>query len=344
MTPIVSLCIPTYDGAATLAQTLDSIVAQAFDGLEVVICDDASRDSTVDIANSYAQRLPYIRVIRNDRNLGMDRNFVRTVQHATGAYVWWSGQDDVFEAGAFEKFREILTRHPDVDIVYFNYRFLNKDLSREMDPPRLQLAEDAYITSPQDYFRVIDHAPTFLAATIMRRAFWSTTPYERFFDTHYVQMGVVLHNLLAARVYVVADPRYIVCRVPEDSWKRQGGQMLFEIFSGTLEVYHTIFHSSHNPVPPTLYRQKMHDFLRLLPIRVVSFGELGFRRTQLIDRRMKRLFGRQPLVYWLYVWPLLHLPRWVGALSLRLHRSSLMRWIPRGVNRLISWLGSRPAA
>lgn len=342
--PLLSICIPAYDGEATLAETLDSIVGQAFDGLEVVICDDASRDRTVALAERYAQRHPFIRVIRNRDNLGMDRNFARTIGHAVGTFAWWSGQDDVFAAGALDKFRDIVARHPDVDFVYFNYRFLSGDLSREVDPPRLQLREDRYLTSAEQYFQVLDHAPTFLAANVMRRARWEATPYEQFYDTHYVQMGVVLHNLIDARVYVVADPRYIGCRVPEDSWKRQGGRMLFETFSGTLEVYDTVFRSDRNPVPPSLYRRKMRDFLKMLPIRAVSLSELGLRRTALIERRMERLFGRQPLVYWLYVWPLLHLPGWVSALALRLHRSSLTRWIPRGLNKIVSWLGSRPPA
>jgi len=342
--PLVSMCIPTFDGAATLGETLDSIVAQAFDGLEVVICDDASRDGTVALAEDYARRFPFIRVIRNDRNLGMDRNFDRTIGHARGNYVWWSGQDDVFAAGAMDKLRDVLARHPEVDFVYFNYRFLSGDLSRDVDPPRLKLADDAYLTSPQVYFRVLDHAPTFLAANVMRRSRWAETPVEIFFDTHYVQMGVVLYNLRDSKVYVVADPRFVGCRIPEDSWKRQGGQMLFEIFSGTLEVYDTVYRSERNPIPEDLYRAKMREFLRMLPIRVVSHGGLGFRRTPLIDRRMKRLYGRRPFVYWLYVWPVLHTPRWVGAIALWLHGSKLTRWIPRYLNKLVSWLGTRSSA
>jgi hypothetical protein len=337
----VSVCIPTYNGAATLAQTLDSIARQAFDGLEVVVCDDASTDDTAKLAEDYARRHSYVRLIRNADNLGMDRNFARTAMHARGTYLWWSGQDDIFEEGAFRKLLDVLRDHADVDIIYFNYRFVSGDLSREVDPPRLQIRDDVFVTSAAEYFRIVDHAPTFLAATVIRRTLWEATPYERFFDTHYVQMGAVLHNLAAARVYLVANPCYVSCRIPEDSWKRKGGQMLFEIFSGTLEVYDTVYHSDHNPLPRALYRQKMRDFLKLLALRVVSFGELGFRRTPVIERRMRQLYGRNPLVYWLYVWPLLHLPPRVGRLSLRLHRSAWTRWIPRGINRMVSWLGSR---
>lgn len=340
---LVSICIPAYNGAGTLAQTLDSIVAQAFDGLEVVICDDGSRDNTVAIAEGYAGRHSWIRVFRNETNLGMDRNFAATARRAAGEYVWFCGQDDIFEPGAFAKFREVQARHPEVDVVYFNYRFLNGDLSREVARPVVQLQEDGYFTSPKEYFAAVDHAPTFLAATVMRRALWDRTPYERFYDTHYVQMGVVLHNLRTARVYVVADPRYVVCRVPEDSWKLQGGQMLFEIHSGSLEVYDIVFHSDANPVPAALFHAKMRQFLRNLPMYVVGFSDRGFRRTPLIEARMKRMFGSRALLYWLYVWPLVHLPAGLCAWLLKLHGSAATRWATRGAGRVLIWFGSRGA-
>jgi glycosyltransferase involved in cell wall biosynthesis len=339
--PLVSICIPTYNGNATLAETLDSIVTQAFDGLDIVICDDASGDDTPALAARYAERFPFIRVFHNDGNVGMDRNFARAVQHAAGTYVWFAGQDDIFEAGAFRKFLGVVQLHPDVDIVYFNYRFLSGDLSREVDPPRLQIREDVFVTSAKEYFSVLDHAPTFLAATVMRRTFWDSTAYERFFDTHYVQMGMVLQNLVSAHVYLVADPAYISCRIPEESWKRKGGQMLFETTSGTLEVYNTVFHSDQNPIPPELFQRKVRTFLDLLPWYTVTMAGLGFRRTPVIDRRMKRLFGRRPVLYWGYVWPLMHLPRWFTALVRRMYQSRLVRWMPRAVARTLRWLGIR---
>ena len=342
--PLVTICIPTYNGAATLAETLDGIVAQAFDGLEVIVCDDASADDTPALAARYAERFAFVRLFRNDRNLGMDRNFARSVQHATGTYVWFSGQDDIFRPGAIAKFRAIVADHPDVDVVYFNYRRMSGDLSREVDPPRLDLRDDVFVASASEYFRAVDHAPTFLAATVMRRAFWDTTPYERFLDTHYVQMGVVLHNLREARVYVVADPRYVDCRIPEDSWKLQGAQMLFETYSGTFEVYHTILHSDHNPVPSDLFRQMQRQFIRRLPTHAVILRARGFRVTPVIARRMRKLFGERPLLYWSYVWPLLHMPIWLAAAAHGLHRSALTAWIPSRLRRLISWLGSRGLA
>lgn len=84
--PLVSICISTYDSTGTLGESIKSIVPLAFSGLNFVICDDASSDGKVELTNRYARQFSFIRVVPNEQNLGVDRNFVRTVQHATGAY------------------------------------------------------------------------------------------------------------------------------------------------------------------------------------------------------------------------------------------------------------------
>ena len=97
---LLSVCIPTYNGAGTLAGTLDSIASQTRDGLEVVICDDCSTDESTRIAQSYAGRYANVRLICNDGNVGMDRNFARSALHCRGEYLWFCGQDDILETGA----------------------------------------------------------------------------------------------------------------------------------------------------------------------------------------------------------------------------------------------------
>lgn len=334
--PLISVCIPTYNGAATLAQALDSIVSQNCDELEVVIRDDCSTDQTHQIALDYARRFPFIRVVRGEYNLGMDGNFVQTALLAKGTYVWLMGQDDVFGPGAFDKFREILMSHPEVDFVYFNFRSFGGDLTQEVVPPRLDIGEDAYFTSSTDYFREFDHAPSFLPAAVLRRSFWDDTPYEDFYGTHYVQMGVWLRNFAEGRTYVVADPRFVICRIPEESWKYHGGQMLFEIISGHAEVCYRVFHGARNSITPDVYRKTISHFVKNLPIYAIYFRGKGFRLTPVINARMSHMFSERPVLYWLYVWPLMHLPRPACLLLLKLHEFSGTRWLTRGVRRTIS--------
>lgn len=333
---LISICIPTYNGAEVLPQTLDSIIQQHRQGLEVVICDDCSRDSTYELAEEYARKYPFVRVIRNEQNLGMDGNFTQAVLHGSGVYVWLSGQDDIFEPGAVGKLWSILEQHPEVDFVYFNYRFVSGDLKREVADPPLKLEHDRIFTDTQSYFSAIDHVPSFLPATIMRRRFWDYAPVEQFFGTHYVQVGVWLLNFMGKVTYVVADPKYITCRIPEDSWKHSGGQMLFEIFSGSLEVYERVFRARLGGVPPALMQAKRKEFLVGLPGLVVFLSEKGFRLTDVIERRMKYIFGDDRPRYFFYVYPLVHMPPGVSALIRYIYGYAAIRALFRGVKRTMA--------
>jgi glycosyltransferase involved in cell wall biosynthesis len=335
---LVSVCIPTYNGEATLAETLDSIISQAGDDIEVLICDDASTDSTASIAGEYAKRSPNVRSMRNEKNVGMDRNFARAALSARGEYVWFCGQDDILEPGAIGKCREVLRDQRGVDLVYFNYRFCSDDLTHVIKGAFLDVSNDRYFEGAEDYFREIDHCPTFLPSVLMRRRFWEVTPYEQFVGTHYVQVGVWLYNFERANTVLVASPDYVTGRIPEDSWKRQSGQMLFETSSGNLDVYDSVFRSGRNCMPEEIYRKMRQKFLWHLPHYTVFYSEKGFRRTPLIEARMKKIFGGNFLLYWFWVWPLTHLPGWGYSFLRTLYRMPIAGNLIRGVRRTLGRL------
>jgi glycosyltransferase involved in cell wall biosynthesis len=84
----LSIAIPTYNGAETIRETLDSIVSQLEDGVEIVVSDNASTDDTAEIVREYQASYPVIRYFCNDENLGADRNFDLAVRRAQGEYAW----------------------------------------------------------------------------------------------------------------------------------------------------------------------------------------------------------------------------------------------------------------
>jgi glycosyltransferase involved in cell wall biosynthesis len=92
--PLVSVGLPVYNGAPFIERALDSLLAQDFDDLEIVICDNASEDSTAKICTAYAERDPRIRFHSNPENLGLVRNFNRTFELSRGTYFKWAAHDD----------------------------------------------------------------------------------------------------------------------------------------------------------------------------------------------------------------------------------------------------------
>jgi glycosyltransferase involved in cell wall biosynthesis len=127
-TPLVSIGVPVYNGEQFLARTLQSLLAQTYTNLEIIICDNASTDGTEAICREFAARDVRIRYVRNASNIGAIPNFRRTLDHATGQYFAWTPADDVRPAQAIEHCVAAFATHRDAVMVHGQ---LDLDLPRE---------------------------------------------------------------------------------------------------------------------------------------------------------------------------------------------------------------------
>jgi len=116
MTPLVSVCVPTYNGERFLGDCLDSLLAQGLRDLEIVVGDDASSDASVEVAERRGD--PRIRVVRFGARVGLAGNWNRTLAAATGKYVSLVGQDDRVEPFWAERLVDLLEAHPQADLAF----------------------------------------------------------------------------------------------------------------------------------------------------------------------------------------------------------------------------------
>ena len=96
----LSICIPTYNRGKFIVQTLNSMLGQMSDNVEIVVCDNASTDNTEELIRNLQSSCAQLNYFRNATNLGADRNYLRVVDHATGEYCWLFGSDDEMPAGS----------------------------------------------------------------------------------------------------------------------------------------------------------------------------------------------------------------------------------------------------
>ena len=123
--PRLSVCISTYNRAAWLSTALRNIMSlypEPIDGVEFVICDNASPDATPDAARDFLMR-PDAVFRRNPVNVGMLGNLRETARAANGDYVWIVGDDDLLHPGAIERVLGALDHHPESALVYLNYAY-----------------------------------------------------------------------------------------------------------------------------------------------------------------------------------------------------------------------------
>ncbi len=112
----MSVIVPNYNHGKYLGACLSSILAQSFQPLEIIVLDDASTDNSVEVVKEFAQRNPLVRLVQNEKNLGVMPNLNKGVQLARGDYIYVCSADDEVFPGLFEKSLGILIQHPDAGL------------------------------------------------------------------------------------------------------------------------------------------------------------------------------------------------------------------------------------
>lgn len=114
--PKVSVCIPTYNRAKFLQESIESVLAQTYRDFELIICNNASTDNTIDIVKSFKD--PRIKFFINDKNIEGVNNVNKCIELAKGDYITIFHDDDVMILNNLEHKVKFLDENPNVGLVY----------------------------------------------------------------------------------------------------------------------------------------------------------------------------------------------------------------------------------
>lgn len=124
----ISVALCTYNGEPFIREQLASIAAQTLPASEVVICDDGSIDSTVNVVEffiaSYSGPTVF-KIAHTERAGGVRANFARAIGCCTGDLIALSDQDDVWREDRLEVAAEVLTSRPEVLAVNADARIVD---------------------------------------------------------------------------------------------------------------------------------------------------------------------------------------------------------------------------
>jgi len=122
------VAIITYNGLKYLPQQLDSIVAQSRPVSHIVISDDRSTDGTWEYLQTWAQQATIpVKLIRNDEQLGLIRNFEQAIGAVEADIIFSSDQDDVWLPDKVALLAAVFERHPDVLLVHTDATLVDSD-------------------------------------------------------------------------------------------------------------------------------------------------------------------------------------------------------------------------
>lgn len=227
----LSICIPTYNFGKFIGQTLDSILPNLREGVEVVILDGGSTDDTSNVVSDRQRNFPQIKYHRQEFRGGIDRDIVKVISLARGDYCWLFSADDIMMPDAVTKIMHFIQSNSDIYLceqILCNY---------EMQPIKEHPIFD-HITVPEIFHlgnvsqrqRYFSHARTteaffsFLSGPIFKRDVWerSAEVPESFYDTCWGLSGRLLSLVPEELVVHYSGEKLLYKRGDNDSFREHG--------------------------------------------------------------------------------------------------------------------------
>ena len=140
---LVSIIIPAYNAKKTLPRCLDSLVDQDYTNIEIIVCNDESKDGTMDAASQYAARDARIKALSLQRG-GISKARNAGLQAAAGEYIMFCDSDDTFEKNACSLMVEAIRGH-EMAIAHFNFIVGKISSDRGLVADGSILSEDTFL-------------------------------------------------------------------------------------------------------------------------------------------------------------------------------------------------------
>lgn len=223
----LTIAIPTFNRCELLRLTLESVLQQRVECMEIIVSDNASTDGTenmmIEFCNNYD-----IRYIRNESNLGMDNNFLNCLLVARGEYVHMLSDDDILLPGAVEKIMSIIDKEsPDyINLNSFTYSS-DKFVLEQKKPPRICIHEDVITKDKNRIMELLGVYITYISATIIKRSNLSKIENpQKYCGTYFLHAHLVLDMLMSENSKVVITKDAYLAAKNNNS----GGFNLYEVW------------------------------------------------------------------------------------------------------------------
>ena len=135
LSPKVSVIVPVYNADKYLHQCVDSILAQTFTNIEVLLIDDGSLDDSGKICDDYAQKDSRVRVLHKE-NGGVAAARQTGLDASTGDYIIQFDSDDYVESNIIELLvKKVMEEEADIVICDYDNVYENNSLPMHVNPP-----------------------------------------------------------------------------------------------------------------------------------------------------------------------------------------------------------------
>lgn len=237
MTPLLSICIPTYKRPVYLKRCLESIKIQLADDpklskiVEVVVSDNCSQDNTPNVVEEYKKYFPNIKYVVTEKNIGFDLNIYNLIKNSSGRYCWYLGDDDVIVNGGISFLcSQLITDKYDYVGVQSEHFSPQNNYTEKREVSEKLLVEidnfnDCYFGN---YFQGA------VSVLIFNRGMWMSCVNKDDFIKHWLYYETVAKILLATKRKMLYISQPIIFTGQDCRWSENGTELFTYINSNIL--------------------------------------------------------------------------------------------------------------
>jgi len=263
--PLVSVVIPTYNRAASIGEALDSVLAQTYPAMEIIVVDDGSTDDTRQIL---MQRYPQVRYFHQE-NGGVSRARNRAIREARGEFIAFLDSDDLWLPDKTEKQVACFKQHPDAGLVHTDADFLD---NTGPEPVLLARTSKTQFSTGDIVVNLFTRFSLNTQTVMMRKAVFQTVGY---FDE---ELRALEDDNLWIRVAIryplrlVAEPLVHIQRLPGPHLSQM--EHSFPYFIKHIELIQTRYPEVAERLGPALIRWRTRALYRGRAYTYFTQGQL----------------------------------------------------------------------
>lgn len=202
----ISVIIPVYNVEKYVGRCLDSVVNQSLgiENIEVIIVNDATPDNSMDIVNQYHEEYPSIKVINNEKNMGLGLSRNVGLSHSTSEFVTFIDSDDFISLNTYEDSIKKL-KDSNCDLLIYNWEVFTQDGHVELPSIHNQNVDENKVLED-----ITDFPEIFLLTSSCNKIYHkSLLKYLNYSEGLY-EDNIVTSNVLsnAKRIFLSKDSTY----------------------------------------------------------------------------------------------------------------------------------------
>jgi glycosyltransferase involved in cell wall biosynthesis len=331
--PLLTIAIPTYNRSEYLTQLLE-ILAPQLSGesrVNLVISDNASTDDTPTVVESFREEGLALTYIRNETNLGSDRNFLQCFEQSRGKYLWLFSDDDIIVPGGISRILALLAVE-DYGLAFISTYEFRGDYVAEIISDRFGRFAEMLPDGLQLVQRV-GTMITFISAIIVNKDYYSTTTHQdlhEFIGTNLMLLGWVCPVLATSSRTVFVLERLVAGR-----GEIGGGWGPCQVFGVNLKRVADATLGNRPDIAAELFNRTLQDWFPGMIMGSRRGTGKSLKRENM--REILEPIYRDNWRYWTFVYPVIALPLSLARLwySIICFTNRFRRVIPRLLNYIV---------